>query len=129
MTRALLDTHSFLWFVTDDPKLSTAAKRVITEGANEPILSTACVWEIAIKVNTGRLPIPAPLETFIPEQLSINRISLLPIELKHLFEIARMPLHHRDPFDRVIIARAIVEGLPVISADPAFDKYPIQRLW
>jgi PIN domain nuclease of toxin-antitoxin system len=102
---------------------------VIAEGGNEPILSVACVWEIAIKVSIGRLPIPAPLDSFIPEQLRINRISLLPIELKHLFEVTRIPLHHRDPFDRMIIAQAIVEGLPVLSADPAFDKYPIQRLW
>jgi PIN domain nuclease of toxin-antitoxin system len=129
MQRVLLDTHSFLWFVTEDPKLSAVAQRVIAEGGNEPILSVACVWEIAIKVSIGRLPIPAPLDSFIPEQLRINRISLLPIELKHLFEVTRIPLHHRDPFDRMIIAQAIVEGLPVLSADPAFDKYPIQRLW
>ena len=129
MPRVLLDTHSFLWFVTEDPKLSAAAERIIAEGGNEPILSAACVWEIAIKVSIGRLPIPAPLDSFIPEQLRINRISLLPIELRHLFEIPRMPLHHRDPYDRLLIAQAIVEGLPVLTADPAFDKYPIQRLW
>jgi PIN domain nuclease of toxin-antitoxin system len=129
MARMLLDTHSFLWFVTEDAKLSAVAERLIADAANEPILSAACVWEIAIKVSIGRLPIPAPIESFIPEQLRINRISLLPIELKHLFEITRMPLHHRDPFDRMLIAQAIVEGLPVVGADPAFDKYPIQRLW
>jgi len=129
MARMLLDTHSFLWFVTEDAKLSAVAERLIADATNEPILSAACVWEIAIKVSIGRLPIPAPIESFIPEQLRINRISLLPIELKHLFEITRMPLHHRDPFDRMLIAQAIVEGLPVVGADPAFDKYPIQRLW
>jgi PIN domain nuclease of toxin-antitoxin system len=124
-----LDTHSFLWFVTEDPKLSAVAQRVIAEGGNEPILSAACVWEIGIKVSIGRLPIPAPLDSFIPEQLRINRISLLPIELRHIFEMTRLPLHHRDPFDRLLIAQAIVEGLPVVSADPAFDNYPIQRIW
>jgi len=83
MLRVLLDTHSFLWSVTADPKLSAPAQRIIAAGSNEPFLSVACVWEIAIKVNIGRLPIPEPLDTFIPEQLRINRIGLLPIELRH----------------------------------------------
>ena len=95
MLRVLLDTHSFLWFVTEDPKLSISARRIIAAGSNEPLLSVACVWEIAIKVSIGRLPIPAPLDTFILEQLRINRIGLLPI----------------------------------VSADPAFDSYSVQRLW
>ena len=68
-------------------------------------------------------------DSFIPEQLSTNRIVLLPIELKHLLEIARLPLHHRDPFDRLLIAQAVVEGIPIVSADPAFDQYPIERIW
>jgi len=129
MPRLLLDTHAFLWFVTEDPKLSGPAQRTIAAGGNEPLLSAACVWEIVIKVSVGRLPIPAPLDSFIPEQLSINRIALLPIELRNLFEIARLPLHHRDPFDRLLIAQALVESIPIISADPAFDQYPIERIW
>ena len=129
MPRLLLDTHAFLWFVTEDPKLSAAAQRMIAAGSNEPLLSAACVWEIVIKVSIGRLPIPGPLDSFIPEQLSTNRIALLPIELKHLLEIARLPLHHRDPFDRLLIAQAVVEGIPIVSADPAFDRYPIERIW
>lgn len=127
--RLLLDTHSFLWFVTEDPKLSISARRIIATGSNELLLSVACVWEIAIKVSIGRLPIPAPLDTFIPEQLRINRIGLLPIELKHIFEVTRLPLHHRDPFDRLLIAQALTEGLPIVSADPAFDSYSVQRPW
>lgn len=127
--RLLLDTHSFLWFVTEDPKLSTSARRIIATGSNELLLSVACVWEIAIKVSIGRLPIPGPLDTFIPEQLRINRIGLLPIELKHIFEVTRLSLHHRDPFDRLLIAQALTEGLPIVSADPAFDSYSVQRLW
>lgn len=127
--RLLLDTHSFLWFVTEDPKLSISARRIIATGSNELLLSVACVWEIAIKVSIGRLPIPAPLDTFILEQLRINRIGLLPIELKHIFEVTRLPLHHRDPFDRLLIAQALTEGLPIVSADPAFDSYSVQRFW
>lgn len=129
MPQVLLDTHSFLWFVTEDPKLSAPAQRVIAVSSNEPLLSTVSVWEIAIKVSIGRLPIPESLNTFIPEQLRINRIGLLPIELRHIFEVSGLPLYHRDPFDRLLIAQALIEGLPIVSADPAFDNYPIQRIW
>lgn len=129
MPRILLDTHSFLWFITADPKLSPTAQRAIALGNNEPLLSMASVWEIAIKVSLGRLPLPEPIETLIPEQLRTNRIALLPIELSHTSQVARLPLHHRDPFDRLLIAQALTEGLPIVSIDPAFDHYPIERLW
>jgi PIN domain nuclease of toxin-antitoxin system len=127
--RLLLDTHAFLWFITADPKLSAAAGQAIRDGANTPMLSIASVWEIAIKVNQGRLPLPQPLDRFIPQQLEINRIGILPIELQHTYEIARMPLHHRDPFDRLLISQAIAEGIPLVSTDSAFDAYPVKRLW
>lgn len=127
--RVLLDTHTFLWFITADPKLSTSAQQVLVAGGNELLLSMASLWEIAIKVSIGRLPIPQPLQTFIPQQLGTNRIGLLMVELEHTFEVARLPLHHRDPFDRMIIAQAIHDRLPIVSADGAFDSYPIQRLW
>lgn len=129
MPRALLDTHSFLWFVTADPKLSASAERLISAGSNELLLSVASIWEMAIKVSIGRLPIPEPLDTFIPEHLRRNRIGLLPIEPTHTFEVARLPLHHRDPFDRLLIAQALIEGLPIVSADSAFDDYSIERAW
>jgi PIN domain nuclease of toxin-antitoxin system len=129
MARALLDTHSFLWFVTANPKLSTTAERLISTGKNDLVLSVASTWEIAIKVSIGRLPIPQPLDTFIPEQLRINRIGLLPIELKHTLEVVRLHLHHRDPFDRLLISQAVLEGLPIVSADSAFDDYPVERIW
>jgi PIN domain nuclease of toxin-antitoxin system len=129
MVRALLDTHSFLWFVTADKKLSSTAEGLISLGENELLLSVASVWEIAIKVKAGRLPIPEPLHTFIPEQLGRNRIGLLPIELAHVLEVARLPLHHRDPFDRLLICQSIVESLPILSADSAFDDYPVHRIW
>jgi len=74
-------------------------------------------------------PIPEPLHTFIPEQLGRNRIGLLPIELAHVLEVARLPLRHRDPFDRLLICQSIVEGLPILSADSAFDDYPVRRIW
>ena len=127
--RLLLDTHAFLWFITADPRLSPTAEDAIRHRGNTPLLSIASVWEIAIKVQLGKLPIPTQLEVFIPEQLQANRIELLPIELRHTFEIARLPLHHRDPFDRMLIAQAVSEGIPLLSADAAFGAYPVSRLW
>jgi PIN domain nuclease of toxin-antitoxin system len=127
--RVLLDTHSFLWFITSDPKLSPAARQAIVTGGNQVLLSVASVWEIAIKVGIGRLPIPTPLDEFIPEQLRINRIELLAIQPEHTFEVARLPHHHRDPFDRLLIAQAIIEQLPIVGADAAFASYPVQMIW
>lgn len=127
--RLLLDTHAFLWFITADAQLSSTAERGIRTPGSDAFLSIASVWEIAIKVNLGKLPIPLPLETFVPEQLRMNRIRLLPMELHHTFEVSRMPLHHRDPFDRIIIAQAKLEYLELVSADAAFDAYPARRLW
>ena len=127
--RLLLDTHAFLWFITGDPKLSTAAERAIRDGGNELWLSLASVWGIAIKVRLDRLPIPEPLDTFIPTQLRTNRIQLLPIEVQHTFEVARLPLHHRDPFDRLLICQARAEGMPIVTVDSAFAAYDIDRVW
>lgn len=127
--RLLLDTHAFLWFITADRKLSPLAEQAIRQGGNAPVLSIASVWEIAIKLNLGRLPIPQPLNVFIPQQMRANRIGLLPIELNHTFETVRLPLHHRDPFDRILVAQAVCENLPIVSADHAFDAYPITRMW
>ncbi len=127
--RALLDTHSFLWFVSADPKLSSKAEALISEGANELLLSVASLWEVSIKVSLGRLPLAAPVHEFIPEQLRRNRIDLLPIEMSHTFEVARLPFHHRDPFDRLLIAQALVENLPIVSVDSAFDAYSVERIW
>jgi PIN domain nuclease of toxin-antitoxin system len=127
--RVLLDTHTLLWFITADPRLSAPARQVLATGGNQVLLSLASVWEIAIKVAIGRLPLPQPLDKFVPEQLRINRIELLSIALEHTFDVARLPLHHRDPFDRLLIAQAIREAIPVVSADAAFDAYPVQRYW
>jgi PIN domain nuclease of toxin-antitoxin system len=127
--RLLLDTHAFLWFITADSRLSAGAEQAIRRNGDTPLLSIASVWEMAIKVQLQRLPIPQPLDVFIPTQLRINRIGLLPIELPHTFEVATLPLHHRDPFDRILIAQAIRESIPIVSADGAFDAYPVRRLW
>ena len=125
----LLDTHTFLWFVTRDAKISGAALAVLRDPANTLLLSMASVWEMAIKVGLGRLPIPQPLDVFVPEQARRNRIDLLPISFAHAVRVATLPHHHRDPFDRLLVAQALVEDLPVVGRDAAFDAYGVRRVW
>lgn len=127
--RVLIDTHAFLWFITADSRLSDHARQVLSTGGNQVLLSVASVWEIAIKVAIGRLPLPLPLDTLIADQLRLNRIGLLPISLDHALGVAHLPMHHRDPFDRLLVAQAIREEIPLVSADEAFDAYPVQRRW
>jgi PIN domain nuclease of toxin-antitoxin system len=127
--RSVLDTHTFLWFVGGDARLSTAARQAIEDLDNEIVISTASLWEIAIKVKLGKLDLAAPYEQFIPVELQRQRISVLPIEVAHLSVVARLPLHHRDPFDRLIIAQALTEGMPVITADDVFGVYSVQCVW
>jgi len=127
--RALLDTHSFLWFVGGDARLSAPAQQTIEDLSNEIFISTASLWEIAIKVNLGKLDLGAPYEQFVPAELQRQKIAVFPIAVAHLSVVARLPLHHRDPFDRLIIAQALTEGMPVITVDEVFDDYGVQRIW
>ncbi len=124
--RILIDTHIFLWFVNNDPQLSLTAK-ILLESDVEILLSVASLWEIAIKVSTGKMTLPQPFEIFIPEQLQQNDITVLPIATEHLTYITTLPFHHRDPFDRLLIAQSIVEGIPIVSGDDAFDLYQVDR--
>lgn len=96
---------------------------------NEKLLSTASIWEMAIKHTTGKLSFGQPFKVFIDQQINLNNIDLLNINLDHLDIVATLPLHHRDPFDRLLIAQAMVEQLPILSTDSAFDAYLIRRLW
>jgi PIN domain nuclease of toxin-antitoxin system len=127
--RLLLDTHAFLWFIMGSPNLSAAARALIEDGANERFLSVASLWEMAIKVSLGRLTLSAPFDVLIPDQLSLNGVELLGIEVVHATAVSTLPFHHRDPFDRLLIAQAIVEDMSIISIDAAFDSYPVKRLW
>jgi PIN domain nuclease of toxin-antitoxin system len=127
--RLLLDTHSFIWASSDKPKLSPKALALIEEPDNELLLSLASVWEISIKLSTGKLALPQPPEAFVSAQMRDIGIALLPIELRHLGPVATLPFHHRDPFDRLLIAQSLVEGVPLVSADTAFDACSVKRLW
>ena len=127
--RLLLDTHTFIWFVIDSPRLSIVVRGLIEDENNEKLLSIVSVWEIAIKQSTGKLSFGVPFQEFVEQQLSLNSIDLLNINLDHLAVVATLPLQHRDPFDRLLISQSIVEKIPILSIDSAFDTYPIERLW
>jgi len=127
--KLLLDTHSFLWFIGGSSKLSVNARMLIENVTNQSVLSMASLWEMAIKVSSGKLNLVQPFETFIPQQMSLNGIGLLEILFPHTVVVATLPFHHRDPFDRLIIAQAMVEQIPIVSCDTKFDEYAITRLW
>jgi len=127
--KVLLDTHTFLWWITDDPKLSLRVRGIISDGENEIFISAATGWEIAIKAQIGRLKLPDEPRLFILEQLKINGMKSLPIEMRHALHISTLPIHHQDPFDRILIAQAQMEELPVLSADPQFWKYDVTIIW
>ena len=124
----LLDTHAFLWWVWDDPKLSSCARQAISRAA-DCYLSLASCWEMALKISLGKLKLPASYRHYIPEQMAANGFRQLPIEFRHTSQLASLPFHHRDPFDRLLIAQAIEEKLPIISLDDAFDLYGVCRIW
>ena len=121
----LLDTHTFLWFVNDNPKLSVRLKDLIEDENNVSYLSIASLWEMSIKYNLGKLTLAPDYEEFIEEEVVKSSINLLNIELEHLKINATLPFHHRDPFDRLIIAQSLAEELPIITVDSAFDKYSV----
>ncbi|MBD2560752.1 MULTISPECIES: type II toxin-antitoxin system VapC family toxin [Nostoc] len=125
--RQLLDTHIFIWFVMGDPRISVSMRSQIEN--NENLLSIASVWEMAIKHSIGKLNFDLAFDEFIEQQIIRNGIELLPITINHISVVATLPLHHRDPFDRILIAQALAENIPILSADKIFDLYPIRRLW
>jgi PIN domain nuclease of toxin-antitoxin system len=125
----LLDAHALLWFLNDDPQLTSNAKSLIEEPANRKLVSIATCWEIAIKVGLKKLDLGESVTTFLPRELSANKFVLLGIDLAHASFIETLPLHHKDPFDRLLIAQAILESTPIVSADVAFDSYGVTRLW
>ena len=120
--RLLLDTHAFLWFILNDPQLSVLAKELIIGPGNEIEISPASYWEIAIKISLNKYSLPEPYGVFMEREIAANDFRILPIELKHTAALTTLPFYHRDPFDRLLIAQAIVEGIPIVSNDLAALK-------
>ncbi len=127
--RYFLDTNALLWFLANDKKLSHRARQLIESSSNESCLSIVSLWEIAIKTALGKLDLAEPFEQMFPKQLQLNRIEVLDITVDNLVKLTILPFHHRDPFDRLIIAQGLVEELPITSADTIFDAYGINRKW
>jgi PIN domain nuclease of toxin-antitoxin system len=127
--KLLLDTHAFLWFIGGNSELSSSARARIEDKENDRYLSVASLWEMAIKVSIGKLDVPLPFTRLVQHHVMGNAIEVLPIEPEHLDEQRSLPFHHRDPFDRLIIAQAIVEEMPVVGRDEAFTDYSVQLVW
>ena len=126
--KILLDTHIFLWAITADARISSEHRSLFLDPANELYLSAASIWEIVIKVGIGRLPIPVPVVPYVEQQMRRNDIGLLPIQLDHLAALDGLPRIHGDPFDRMLIAQARAERLPILTVDAAFQQYQVDLL-
>ena len=127
--RALLDTHAFLWWVSDDDRLTPRARDLIGEGVDEILFSVVTSWEIVVKAGLGRLQLAREPAGFVSEHLSKNSFTVLPVHLRHTLALADLPDHHRDPFDRMLIAQATAEGAPIISGDRALGGYSVTVIW
>lgn len=127
--KVLLDTHAFLWLMVDDPRLSPTAKTTFSDINNEIYLSLASAWEMAIKASLKKLKLPLPVKDYVLARTQAHQIKLLDIAIEHIGVVETLPLHHRDPFDRLIIAQSISDNLRILSDDGMFDSYPIQRIW
>lgn len=125
----LLDTHTLLWFIAGSASLSANARGLIEDASNEKFVSIASIWETSIKASIGKMSLSAPFDVLFPHQLNINGFELLPVKVEHTSVITTLPFHHRDPFDRLLIAQAIEEKMSLVSADSVFDDYEITRLW
>ena len=129
MTGLLLDTHTLLWFLWDDRRLSLRAKAAIEDGDNRKLVSIASCWEIAIKAGLGKVDLGEPSRSFLAREIPRNHFELLPITLDHATLVEGLALHHKDPFDRLLVAQATLENMSLVSGDAVLDQYGIVRLW
>jgi PIN domain nuclease of toxin-antitoxin system len=127
--KLLIDTHTFLWFVLNDSSLTPIARDLIIDPLNDIFLSPVSYWEIAIKISIGKYRIPGQFEHWMNDQIQINELAILPLEVAHSAAVITLPFHHKDPFDRLLIAQSFVETIPIVSADVIFDAYGVTRLW
>lgn len=128
--RVLLDTHAFLWWASArGARLSERARELLSDGATDASLSIASVWEIAIKVGAGRMVLPDAPERYVPDRLRRYGFDLIPFEVSHAIRAGALPPVHRDPFDRMLVAQAQIEDLPILTADPAISRYDVETIW
>jgi PIN domain nuclease of toxin-antitoxin system len=125
----LLDTHVFLWWDSDPAKLPAGLVELLTDSENQLFLSVASAWEIQIKKQLGKLTLTVGLDELVESQQQINGLQLISVELRHVLALESLPAHHKDPFDRLLIAQARAEGLSIASVDPVFSKYDVKVIW
>ena len=127
--KALLDTHAFLWWAVDSSRLSVHARRIIADGGNTLFFSAASGWELAIKVQLGKLKLPDRLERFVPSRMNRYSFQVLPIQLSHALRAGSLPPLHRDPFDRMLVSQSQIDDLPILTADPLIRQYEVDVIW
>jgi len=127
--RLLLDTHTLIWSADDPSQIPSPAMTVMADPANALVVSAATLWEIAIKFARGRLSLSLPYRPWMDKAITDLALTVLPITLDHAERQSGLPFHHRDPFDRLLAAQALVEGIPLVSADAIFDQYVVNRVW
>lgn len=127
--KVLIDTHAWLWSLAAPERLSVGARNALVDPGNEVFLSAASAWEIAIKYAIGKLALPAPPAQFVPSRMKAQNIASLAVTHVHALAVAGLPAHHSDPFDRLLIAQAQVEGWPLITGDPQLTPYGVRILW
>jgi PIN domain nuclease of toxin-antitoxin system len=127
--RVLLDTHVFLWWVEGARPLPARVRSAMADPDNECLVSIASAWEMSIKASLGKLKLALPVRRYVDEHVMVNGFRYLDIGMAHIGRIETLPPHHGDPFDRLLIAQALEEKLPVVTADPVFRKYGVRRIW
>lgn len=127
--KLLLDTHTLLWFIAGSASLSAYARSLIEDVTNEKFVSIVSIRETAIKVSIGKMSLSATFDVLFPHQLEVNSFELLPVKIEHTSVVSTLPFHHRDPFDRLLIAQAIEEKMTLVSVDAVIDDYGVTRLW
>jgi PIN domain nuclease of toxin-antitoxin system len=127
--KVLIDSHTFIWALLHDHRLTPRAKQVLVSGENELYFSLVSLWEIAIKMKTGKLRTLGSSVAYIREEMNSYSMQLLPIRYEHILQMEALPVHHSDPFDRLLIAQAITESLPILTHDDKFPLYPVKVIW
>jgi len=125
--KVLIDTHVLLWGLQDEAKLSSRVRELLP--AAEVWISVASLWEIITKVQVGKLDLPGPVGDYLSAKLKANGVSVLPLTFDHVRRLEKIPLHHRDPFDRILIAQSMAESIPLVTSDPQLKKYSVEVIW